>query len=124
MSSYFFNGDIPKYHHSHKCLPYIGENKQLNTSRVNNTHAHKYKYGLLMRELSQWKDKPYGFQFRYDNIEYDDVHGYEIEEQTNYDIYTMLMDEIIAILEKHNKSITNFEQFEEDVMYYLYHILV
>lgn len=130
MSSYFFNGDVPKYHHHHKCMPYIRENPYINTSKISNTYAHTYKRDLLMNELYHWKDKPYGFQFHYEDKSNDmDTHTnkdthIDNDPLTNHDIYKMLMDEIMTILEKHNKSITNFDQLEEDVMYYLYHILV
>ena len=129
MSSYFFNGDIPKYHHSHKALPFISENSNISTSIVSNTMAHMYKRKLLMNAINQWKNKPYGFQFRHEDIEdelgestYEDIDKHE--DFTNDDIYKMLMDEIFTILEMHNKTITNVEQFEEDVLYYLYTILV
>lgn len=108
--SYFYEGDVPKYHHTHKRIPYVSE-------VYTNTNPKIYKRECMINTLIKWKDKPYGFH----------VESYEDEHQTvatNYDIYQELMDGIIDILDDHNKKVSNFDQLEEDVMYYLYHIMV
>lgn len=118
MWSYFYNGDIPKYNHINKRLPYIYEN-------YSNINPNIYKRNHFINTINKWKDLPYGFyREKYQDNIYQESDQTVKELLTNYDVYQDLMDGVFEILEKYNKTITNTDQFEEDVMYYLYHIMV
>ena len=107
--SYFYDGDVPKYNHSHKYIPHVCE-------VYSNTNPKIYKRQCMINSIMKWKDQPYGF-----NVESNEddkiIH-------TNYDIYQELIDGIMDIVEEHDKKVSNLDQLEEDVMYYLYHIMV
>lgn len=107
--SYFYDGDVPKYSHSHKRIPYISE-------VYSNTNLKTYKRQHLINSIVKWKDKPYGF--------HTEPNENEKVIQTNYDIYQDLLDGVMEIIDEHNKKISNFDQLEEDVMYYLYNIMI
>lgn len=119
MYSYFYDGDVPKYSHSTKQIPYISE-------VYSDTNPRLYKRQLLIDSIVKWKDEPYGFHKELYQDEIEDNHYTQNSKTiaTNYDIYQELMDGLVDILNKHGKTVSNFDQLEEDVMYYLYNIMI
>jgi len=128
ITSYFVSYKKPLY-----IINYIGKKKHLNYHPSYYKTDHPFYKALrtnYVRKMNNWLNSSYEeyeeeYEEEYDE-EYEEGYEEEYEEESNLllkkDVCQQFHDKLISLLDKKGYTITNSNQFKEDIIYYLYRL--